>query len=282
MATDTPVRAERDTISERATTSNAGEGVPTSRKPSVVDLLRAFGTVYGPSVLLNLFVAASAATLVRRACGRGSACVLERRVRPIAGLGVGMAAAYVIAIRPWLRRWGATDDEVKRALPGDELVPDPAINSTWSVTIDAPVEAVWPWLAQIGQDRGGFYSYAWLENLAGCKLQNANRVHPEWQHRAVGEIVPLHPSHGLPLARFEPGHALVLDGWGAFVVEPLDSQRTRLISRTRVRKGWSAISYALLMELPHFIMQREMLLEIKARAERDFHAPRSASRLSGS
>jgi hypothetical protein len=277
MAIDTPVRTRRDATPERSSTPKERARVSAARDPSAVDLARAFGTIYGPSVLLDLFVAASAGTLVRQLLRDGTACALERRFRPIAGLGVGLAAAYLLAIRPWLRRWGATDDELMRTLPGDELVPDPAINSTWSVTIDAPVEDAWPWLAQIGQDRGGFYSYQWLENLAGCELRNADRIHPEWQHRTVDEIVPLHPSYGLPLARFEPGRALVLDGWGAFVVEPIDNQRTRLISRTRVRKGWSAIAYALSMEIPHFIMQRKMLLEIKERAERVRRASPSAS-----
>jgi hypothetical protein len=223
---------------------------------------------YGPSVLLDLFIAASVGTLVRQALGIRSGCAVERRFRPLACFGISMATTYLLAVRPWLRRWGATDDELARALPGDELVPDPAIDSTWSVTVEAPAEDVWPWLAQIGQDRGGFYSYAWLENLAGCELRNADRAHPEWQQRTVGEVVPLHPTCGLPLADFEPGRALVLDGWGSFVVEPIDAARTRLISRSRVRKGWSAVMYALLLEIPHFVMQRRMLLGIKERAER--------------
>jgi len=79
-----------------------------------------------------------------------------------------------------MRSWRATPAETKRALPGDELVPEPRIQITHAVTIAAPVERVWPWLAQIGQDRGGFYSYEWLENLAGCEMRNADRVHPEW------------------------------------------------------------------------------------------------------
>lgn len=65
-------------------------------------------------------------------------------------------------------------------LPGDELVEDPGIQTTRALTIDAAVRDVWPWLAQIGQDRGGFYSYEWLENLAGCRMRNAWRIHPEW------------------------------------------------------------------------------------------------------
>jgi hypothetical protein len=237
-----------------------------------MDAVRGLGIVYGPSLLLDLFVAVGVATLVHQAVGTRSDCTAERRFRPIARLGVGMAIAYLLAIRPWLRRWGATDDEMERRLPGDELVPDPAIDSTWSVTINAPAEDVWPWLAQIGQDRGGFYSYEWLENLAGCELRNADRIHPEWQQRAVGEIVPLHPTLGLPVAYFEPGRTLVLDGWGPFVVEPIDDKRTRLISRSRVPKGWGAVSYSLLLEIPHFVMQRKMLLGIKERVERARYA----------
>ena len=91
-----------------------------------------------------------------------------------------------------MQRWGATDEERRKPLPGDELVADPVTTSTRAITVDAPVEAVWPLLAQIGQDRGGFYSYDWLENLAGCKMHNADRVHPERQQRVIGEVVKLH------------------------------------------------------------------------------------------
>lgn len=235
--------------------------------PSLLDVVRGLGVTFGPSLVLDLFVTVSVGTLVRQTFGHRPTCRAARAFRPIAGLGVAATFIYLLAIQPRLRRWGASDDDVHRSLPGDELVPDPAIEATWAITIDAPVEEVWPWLAQIGQDRGGFYSYAWLENLAGCKLRNADRIHPEWQRRAVGEPVPLHPASGLPMARFEPGHALVLEGWGAFVLEPVDSRRTRLITRSRVRRGWSAVMYRLLLEIPHFVMQRKMLLGIKERAE---------------
>ena len=88
------------------------------------------------------------------------------------------------------------------------------------MTIEAPPEAVWPWLAQLGQDRAGFYSYEWLENLAGCDMHNADEIHPEWQEREPGDTVYLHPLNGLPVARFEPGRVLALEDWGAFVLEP--------------------------------------------------------------
>ena len=89
----------------------------------------------------------------------------------------------------------------------------------------APIEAVWPWLAQLGQERGGFDSYEWLENLAECEMRNADRIHPEWQHREVGEIVHLHPAGGLRVSLFEPGRALGLDGWGTFSLEPVGQGR---------------------------------------------------------
>jgi hypothetical protein len=135
------------------------------------------------------------------------------------------------------------------------------------VTIDAPVEEVWPWLAQLGQDRGGFYSYEWLENLAGCEMKNAERIHPEWQHRELGETVHLHPAGGLRVSVFEAGHALGLEGWGTFVVESAGADRSRLIARGGVPRGLGAVAYGVLMEIPHFLMERRMLLGIKARAE---------------
>jgi hypothetical protein len=133
--------------------------------------------------------------------------------------------------------------------------------------VNAPVEAVWPWLAQIGQDRGGFYSYEWLENLAGCRMHNADAIHPEWQQRAIGDVVKLHWALGNKVTGFEPNHAMVLEGWGAFVVEPLSDRRSRLILRSRTKRGWSAVYEVLLIELPHFFMERQMLLGLKKRAE---------------
>ena len=129
------------------------------------------------------------------------------------------------------------------------------------------LEAVWAWLAQIGQDRGGFYSYQSLENLAGCNLHNADRIHPEWQLRVVGETVRLHPATGLKLARFEPGHSYAFEGGWYFALQPVDHTRTRLFARSRVPRGLPSLAYAVFIELPHFIMERKMLLGIKARAE---------------
>jgi hypothetical protein len=204
--------------------------------------------VAGPLVLAAASLASGAATF--RALMHG------RRPRPAAAAGVAATVIYGVAARRWMAGWGTTSAERQTSAC-----------QTHAVTIDAPADAVWPWLAQIGQDRGGFYSYEWLENLAGCRMRNASRVHPEWQQRALGDKVPLHPEFGLPVARFDPGRALTLDGWGEFALEPLDGGRTRLIARGRVPTGRLVAAYGALLELPHFIMERRMLLGIKERAE---------------
>ena len=136
------------------------------------------------------------------------------------------------------------------------------------MTIEAAPERVWPWLAQIGQDRGGFYSYEWLENLAGCRMRNADRIHPEWQRREVGEEVMLHPlAPGMPVTIFDPPHALGLAGWGVFTLRPEGPGRTRLLARGRIARGLPTVTYRLTLAIPHFVMERRMLLGIKARAE---------------
>jgi len=235
-------------------------------KISVFDAVRAFGVMAGPSALFDLFLVGSVIATISEVLTRPRKPA-ARGLRPLVTFGTALAVAYPTLIRPWMIRWGATDEERRKPLPGDELVPDPITTSTRAITVNAPVEAVWPWLAQIGQDRAGFYSYDWLENLAGCKIHNADVVHPEWQRRAIGDVVKLHWALGNKVACFEPNRAMVLEGWGAFVVEPLNDQRTRVILRGRKAWGWPAIYDVLLIELPHFLMERQMLLGLKKRAE---------------
>ena len=215
------------------------------------DAARAFGVVLGPSVVLDVAAGAALASTVH---------ALRRHHRPSRGaaLASGLIGAYLAVGRPLMLHWGATCEDLA----------DQRAQSTRAVTVDAPPEAVWPWLAQIGQDRGGFYSYEWLENLAGCEMHNADEVHPEWQRREPGELVPLHPLNGLPVSRFEPGRVLGLAGWGTFELVPHGPGCTRLIARGEIPRGTAAVANALLMEIPHFLMERKMLLGIKERAER--------------
>ena len=225
---------------------------------SKLDAVRAFGVMLGgPIVLLSAVAAASVDAL--RALRRG------RTPRSKSLLVLAAAAAYHRWMLPWMRRWGSTDAELELTLPGDDG--GGGVQQTHVVQIDAPASDVWPWVAQIGQDRGGFYSYTSLENLAGCRMRNADRLHPEWQHRDVGETVLLHPASGLKVLHFEPGRALVLEGgWSLVVLD--DGPRCRLIARFRAPRGAVGSAYAMLLELPHFLMERRMLLGIKRRAER--------------
>jgi hypothetical protein len=219
----------------------------------------------GPLALLAGVAAATVDAL--RALRRG------HRPRPRSAIALGAAAAYGAALAS-MRGWGATPGERTGTLAGDETVPDPGVQHTRAVTIAAPVAEVWPWLAQIGQDRGGFYSYTWLENLAGCRMRNADRVHPEWQERAVGEQLLLHHETGLQVLGIDAGRSLTLDGGWHFVLEPDGRDRSRLIARWRCPRGALNTAFALLFDLPHFLMERRMLLGIKHRAE-------SAHRASG-
>ena len=108
---------------------------------------------------------------------------------------VVFGGSVVVGVALWRARylrWGATDDELNVALPGDELVPAPDLTATRAVTVRAPAGEVWRWVAQLGQGRGGFYSYDFLENLVGCDIHSAERVVPEWQLIAVGDDLPDH------------------------------------------------------------------------------------------
>lgn len=207
-------------------------------------------------------------------------------------LGIAVAA-YVTLVRPWYRHWGATDAEATSALPGDDLVPDAGYQTTRALTIQAPPGAVWPWLVQMGQGRAGFYSYDWLEKLVGAAIQNVDRIVPELQNLAVGDVVPLSPAGGPTVARIEPDRALVLHDtldlrtgrslppgsprrytvhwtW-AFVLQPAGGTATRLLLRMRasfVPRRQVAPLVATVFDPAVFVMERGMLRGIQRHAER--------------
>ena len=211
-----------------------------------------------------------------------------------AGLAVGAAAVglYAFVVRPWHLRWGAEDDEVQRGFPGDEFIPNPKLNTTHAVSIQASPSQVWPWLVQIGQGRGGFYSYDWLENMAGLGIHSANQILPEHQDLKVGDGIPLSPDgFDFPVAILEPEQALVLYGdtrqdafaeeavmkpgdymtatWG-FYLQEQPGGATRLVERWRADWNESPLNtvfYRAFLEPGAFLMQRKMLLGIKERAE---------------
>ncbi len=201
--------------------------------------------------------------------------------------GLGGAARMLGALMtPFLRErrmvWGCDEATASRHFPGDELVVNPRWSWTHAIEIDQAAFDVWPWIAQIGADRGGFYSYQWLENVAGCALRNAEAIHPEWELR-VGDPLVLHPKMPpLTVVEVEPGGYLIargradhqqpswMNGSWLFYVEPLGPRRCRLISRFRVDYS-DDLQTRLAMgatEPIGFVMDRRMLLGIKARAER--------------
>ncbi len=222
-------------------------------------------------------------------------------MRALAMLGTspwrGVAAAIVLAgallpLRPWCLRWGATGDELKRQWPGDELTPRSVGQAMRAITIRASAPEVWAWIVQIGQDRGGFYSYTWLENLFGCKMHNADRIVPGFQSRKVGDTVWMtakerYGGRGRTVvAELIPDRAMILvsptdaetvaktgrapNGTWGFVLEPIDQHTTRLVVCTRGGEshGLAGKLFAWLVFDPaHFIMERKMMLGIKQRAE---------------
>jgi hypothetical protein len=197
---------------------------------------------------------------------------------------------YLLLVRPWFLHWGASDSEIRQTWPGDELSPSPAYVATRAVTIKAPVELVWRWVIQVGQDRAGFYSYTWLENLFRADMRNADRIVEDWQIRNVGDTVWLARKdryHGVArqtVALMTANRAMVLvspsdyesiatggsgRGSWAFILVPLDLRTTRFVMRSRSGPGasWQTAYAYLLFDPAHFIMERKMMLGIKHRSE---------------
>jgi hypothetical protein len=214
---------------------------------------------------------------------------------PLARIGAllaclaGLLAVYFGLARPWFRRWGATEVEVQMSLPGDEIVPAARSRETRAITIAAPAAQVWPWLTQLGQDRGGFYSYQRLENLVGCEMPEVRVLDPRLQHWALGDKLWMYPPRKAGgvgyavLAAFVPGRALGFatrqmgkptsasaDGSWAFVVDPIDARSSRLVFRGRalgdVRPMTAAFNVAV-FEPVHFAMERRTMEGIKMLAE---------------
>ena len=187
-------------------------------------------------------------------------------------------------------RWGATFEEVGMALPGDDLVPRADLVATRAITIRATAEAVWPWVAQLGQGRGGFYSYDALENLVGCDIHSADVVVPGWQDVEAGDEVKLHPQLALAVALVDRGRTLVLRGgvplggapkrgapaqppydftWAFAVLDEPGPGATRLVVRERYGylRPWASLVVEP-VELISFVMTERMLRGIRDRAER--------------
>ncbi len=221
--------------------------------------------------------------LARRAEGRLPATDWRDALAGLGGAGVIAAAAATPFLRGRRGAWTPGAGAEGGPYPGDELIREPRWGWTRAIEIAAPAEEVWRWVAQIGADRGGFYSYTWLENLVGCGVRDAERIHPEWQARA-GDRLVLHPS-GPPfeIVEAEPGGHLLVFGapdeearaagrpWAAaswlLLTQALGPERTRLVSRYRsAGSGDLRTRLAMgpaLMEPIGFAMDRRMLRGIR-------------------
>jgi hypothetical protein len=200
------------------------------------------------------------------------------------GRSAVVAAAVVgaaLAARRWSLRWGATDAEAITQMPGDELLSPVDRITTRAVTIAAPPHDVWPWLVQMGQGRGGLYSYDVVENLIGCDMHSADHIVDEWQHVTVGDPFRLHPDVALRVAVVERDRALVVRGgvpmadaappydftW-AFVLDEVAGGGTRLIIRERYAftRWWASLIVDPILAVS-FVMTRRMLRGLRARVE---------------
>lgn len=207
----------------------------------------------------------------------------------------GLLIAYLALIRPWISRWNATQDEVEGVHPGDELIPEPLLQTTRSVLIRAPAETVWPWLVQIGYGRAGFYAVDALVQPEGLKAPDAPaKIHPAFQHLNPGDTIAVGPVTPMTVAVLRPNRALVLHGlidlksgqaldprhltmpwvdwtWSLTIV-PLNDYACRLVSRVRAVYAPYALLWPLValgLEPAAFAIDRKMLQSIRQLVEKE-------------
>jgi hypothetical protein len=191
-----------------------------------------------------------------------------------AAAGAGLLAAYAKLVRPRALRWGATEEEAARPLPGDHVVAKADYVATRAITIDAPPREVWPWLVQIGSGRAGWYTYDRIDNAG---VASATEVMPELQRLRVGDLIPMVAGKdiGVRVKELEPQRRMLWwDEQGEYswewVLEPIGQHTTRLLNRLRVTRHpwtWKAL-YELVAANGDVVMQRKLLRGIKQRAER--------------
>ena len=205
---------------------------------------------------------------------------MKRRYASVTAIG-GVAAAYILLARPRHLRWGTIDHEFDELLSGDELIVKADLIATRAITIRASADQVWPWIAQLGQGRGGFYSYDFLENLVGANIHSADRIVPKLQQIEVGDQILLGPEFGYDVALLERGRSLVLRGgfplvnvappydatW-AFVLRDVPDGTTRLLVRERYayKRSWAWLIVEP-TEALSFVMSQKMFRGIRDRAE---------------
>ena len=212
-----------------------------------------------------------------------------QRTLGLAGAFLGVLIVFFLFVRPWYLAWGATDAELRAPLPGDEIFPNAVSQETRAITIRAPVDRVWPWLAQLGQDRGGFYSFDLLENLVGCEMPTTDVLRPEKQHWQLGDKLWMYPPDKAggagfaTLRSYVPGRALGFggrafgtplsapeDGSWSFALVPLGDSATRFLLRGRAAAGRSLVGVAFdrsIFEPAHYVMERRTMIGVAQLAE---------------
>lgn len=179
-------------------------------------------------------------------------------------------ASFIFIYRPWQMNWGATDEEIGRLMPGDEIVKDPIFNATRAVLIEATPEEIWPWIIQIGYKKAGFYSHDWLDN---ARIRSTERIIPEYQNLKVGDLIPLSKDSYARVAHLENNRSMLLVfhedeagistwAWGLYKSE---KGHTRLVTRLRI--GQTNFVSRVFLDLFEIVMMRKCLLGIKSRAE---------------
>jgi hypothetical protein len=185
-----------------------------------------------------------------------------------------LVLVYLKLFRPWQLRWGATDDEIERSMPGDDIVHNPSFNATRALTIAAPAENIYPWIVQMGVTRAGWYSYDLLDNLARPSTES---ILPEHQNIHVGDVIPMSPDgkQGMRVKDFGNNKWMLWwdnigDSTWVWEIYPEGETQVRLVTRVRVKYRWFSptILFSLLIEFFDIWMIRKCMLGIQRRAEK--------------
>jgi hypothetical protein len=183
-------------------------------------------------------------------------------------------AVYFAWLRKWQLRWGATDEELSRPMPGDDIVKAPSFDATRAVTVNAPPQNIFPWIVQMGVTRAGWYSYDLLDNLA---RPSSTTIIPEYQNMQIGDLIPMSPDgkYGVYVKDYKPGEWILWwDRNGAtswvWAFYPVTENQNRLVTRVRVKYNFLSLDviFNLLIEFCDIIIMRKCMLGIKERAER--------------
>jgi hypothetical protein len=189
----------------------------------------------------------------------------------------GLLVTYLFVIRPWHIHWGATKQEIKRALPGDSRVQTPDFNATRGITIQSTPALIWRWIIQIGSKRAGWYSIDWMDN-AGIK--SSEKILPAFQTIEIGQFIPFTPDqkNGMWVDDFrEHEYILWVDKAGKatwlWYVYPVNETSSRLVTRLRTKYNWKGIwiIYYILYDMGDIIMMRKCMKGLKRRAENEFN-----------